>query len=150
VSPDQLQQYLYEQIPLSRAMGARVVVADAEGVVLEAPLGPNVNHHRTVFGGSASALAMLSSWALVHVRLHQEEIPRTLVIQRSSMEFERPITEVFSAHSALEHPHRWPQFVNMLHRRGKARVAVTALVRSADAVVARFSGEFVALNLDST
>ena len=38
-------------------------------VVIEAPLAPNINHRKTVFGGSASALGILAAWSLVHLRL---------------------------------------------------------------------------------
>jgi hypothetical protein len=49
-----LEQYLHEHIPLSAAMGVKVVQADPQCVVLTAPLAPNINHRDTVFGGSAS------------------------------------------------------------------------------------------------
>ena len=65
VSPERLQASLHERIPLSRAMGVRVLRAEPGGVVVEAPLAPNVNHSGTVFGGSASAVALLAAWALV-------------------------------------------------------------------------------------
>src|SRR6185312_7839954 len=50
-----LERYLHEQIPLSAAMGLRARVATSECVQLVAPLGPNVNHNDTIFGGSAAA-----------------------------------------------------------------------------------------------
>lgn len=74
-SEQELQQYLHEHIPLSRAMQVSVVRAAQEGVVLSAPLAPNINHQETVFGGSASALAILAAWSLVHVRLQASGPP---------------------------------------------------------------------------
>jgi thioesterase domain-containing protein len=65
----ELAQYLHEHIPLSRAMGVEVVEATWDGVSLRAPLAPNINHRETVFGGSASAVAILAAWALLYVRL---------------------------------------------------------------------------------
>jgi thioesterase domain-containing protein len=149
VSPLELQRYLYREIPLSAAMGARVVAVGVERVVLEAPLEPNVNHRRTVFGGSAGALAMLSSWALVHVRLQREHTAGTLVIQRNTMEFERAIAGSFAAEATLPDPERWQPFLELLRRRGRARIAVSALVRQREEIAARFNGEFVALNPES-
>ena len=69
-----LEHYLHEHIPLSRAMQAQVLAASTEGITLGAPLAPNINHRETVFGGSASALAILAAWALVHTRLRAEGI----------------------------------------------------------------------------
>jgi len=56
MQPTELQTSLHERIPLSRAMGVTVPQAEPTGVVLSAPLAPNVNHSGTVFGGSAAAV----------------------------------------------------------------------------------------------
>jgi thioesterase domain-containing protein len=149
VTPNELQHYLYEEIPLSRAMAVRVLSVDPTGVVLEAPLEPNINQHHSVFGGSASAVAMLASWTLLYARLRADEFLGNLLIQRNSMEFKRPIVGRFTARAALEQPQRWQHFIGTLQRRGKARVAVGALLQQQGGIAARFSGEFVALNAHS-
>jgi thioesterase domain-containing protein len=64
-----LQAYLHERIPLSRAMEVAVREAGSDGVVLYAPLAPNINHRDTVFGGSASAVAILAAWSALYVRM---------------------------------------------------------------------------------
>src|SRR5688500_6546081 len=93
-----LQQYLHDRIPLSKAMQVVVHEATDERVVLEAPLTPNINHRETVFGGSASAVAILSAWALLYVRLHAEGLQKTrVVIQRNTMTYSRPMYGDFSA-----------------------------------------------------
>src|SRR5262245_21829556 len=70
----EVERYLHQNIPLSAAMGVRVGSATPHRVELAAPLAPNINHQSTVFGGSASALAMLSAWTLVHLGLRHEKI----------------------------------------------------------------------------
>ena len=140
----ELAQYLREHIPLSNAMGVSVLQVAEDSVTLLAPLAPNINHRHTVFGGSASALAILAGWALLHVRLRSEGITDRLVIQRNVMEYEHPITGAFTARAALEHPQRWLQFTSMLMRKGKARITVLAVLEHMDQVVGRFSGQFVA------
>jgi len=70
----EVERYLHRNIPLSAAMGVRVRSATPRRVELEAPLAPNINHQSTVFGGSASALAMLSAWTLVHLGLRHASI----------------------------------------------------------------------------
>ena len=145
MSPAALRQYLYEHIPLSKAMQVAAVYVSRESVVLSAPLAPNINHRQTAFGGSASALAILSAWSLLHVRLHTEHAGCRVVIQRNTIEYESPIQGEFSARSSLPHPEQWPSFLRLLSRRGKARVAVTAVVEYLGRSAAVFSGEFVAL-----
>ena len=66
---DELQAFLRERIPLSDAMQVSVRSISAGQVVLSAPIAPNLNHRDTVFGGSASALAILAAWSVVCVRL---------------------------------------------------------------------------------
>jgi len=92
LSASALQQFLHERFPLSKTMGVEVVAATTEGVTLSAPLAPNVNHHDTVFGGSASAVAILSAWALLYLRLKDAHQHWGIVIQRNTMNYERPIT----------------------------------------------------------
>ena len=141
----ELERYLHEHIPLSRAMAVTVLTATPEEVCLAAPLGPNINHRDTVFGGSAAALAMLAAWSLLHVRLHAEGRAARLVIQRNTMEYERPIPGDFTARATLAEPHSWAQFSAMLARRGKGRIAVTAVLEYAGQAAGRLRGEFVAL-----
>lgn len=142
--PVEFAQYLHEHIPLSGAMGVAVVALERDAVILRAPLRPNINHQQSAFGGSVSALAILASWALLHVRLQSEGVAAQLVIQRNVMDYERPIRGEFTARATLEDPARWPQFTTMLTRKGKARVTVLAVLEHLDQVVGKFSGQFVA------
>jgi thioesterase domain-containing protein len=145
VLPIELEQYLHAHIPLSKAMAVSVVSVEQSTVVLRAPLAPNINHRETVFGGSASALAILAAWSLLHTRLHAEGIASRLVIQRNTMEYEQPIHGEFTAQSTLEQPASWQQFTRTLARKGKSRIAVVSVLRHDGQVVGRFTGEFVAL-----
>ncbi|HVS77095.1 MAG TPA: YiiD C-terminal domain-containing protein [Steroidobacteraceae bacterium] len=141
-----LERYLHQQIPLSAAMGVRVRMADPERVELTAPLGPNVNHNETVFGGSAAALATLSAWALLHLRIAGAGLHAKLVIQRSSMEYERPIPGDFVAVCRFSDEPAWERFRATLVRRRRARLTLAAhLVHDAQRM-ASFEGDFVALH----
>ena len=143
--PDQLQSYLHQHIPLARAMQVSVLQVETGEVRLQAPFEPNINHQRTVFGGSAAALAMLASWSLLQLRLQAADIPAQLVIQRHTMDYALPIRGEFCARASLLAQQRWDPFLAALARRGRARVAVLALIEQAQGVAARFTGEFVAL-----
>jgi thioesterase domain-containing protein len=140
-----LERYLHEHIPLSAAMGVRVKIATPERVQLAAPLAPNVNHNETIFGGSAVALATLSAWALLHLRIARAGLHARLVIQRSSMEYERPIPGDFDAVCRFSDELAWERFRTTLVRRGRARLTLTAyLVYDAERMAA-FEGDFVGL-----
>ena len=141
----QIQQYLHEKIPLSAAMGVRVKMATRERVQLSAPLTPNVNHNETVFGGSAAALATLSAWTLLRVRLLEIGSDAQLVIQRSAIEYERPIPGDFDAVCRFSDEFAWGRFRTMLERRGRARMTLSAHLVHAAHQMASFEGDFVAL-----
>lgn len=142
----ELQAYLHRHIPLSAAMEVKVVEAGPEGVVLRAPLEPNINHRHTVFGGSASALAVLSAWSLVHIRLREEGTPSRIVIQRNTTLHDLPIHGAFTARSRAPGAMAWAKFLRGLKRKGRARVHITAVVECDEGVAARFDGFFVALD----
>jgi thioesterase domain-containing protein len=141
----EVEAYLYSNIPLSAAMGVRVKVATPERVLLFAPLGPNINHHQTVFGGSGVVLATLSAWTLLHLRLTQERVDAQLVIQRSAMEYERPISGDFEAECGFTDDTAWQRFRAMLDRRGRARMTLNAQLLYASNEMGAFVGDFVAL-----
>lgn len=141
-----LQDYLHEHIPLTRSMGVAVTEAGADEIVLRAPLEPNINHRDTVFGGSASALAILAGWALVHVRLGGSgRSARRIVIQRNRMEYLLPVEGAFRARCAAPDPERWDRFVRTLERKGIGRVSLEATVETGGKAVGRFEGDYVAL-----
>jgi len=145
-SEQRVQRYLHQVIPLSAAMGVRVTRATLGHVKLSAPLAPNVNHAETVFGGSAAALATLSAWTLLHLRLEDARLDATLVIQRSRMEYEKPIRGDFEAVCDFGDDAAWDRFRGTLTRHGRARLTLSAhLVHLANRV-ASFEGDFVALS----
>lgn len=150
MSPPELERYLYDHIPLAKAMQVRVHGLAEDSVVLGAPLAPNINHLGTVFGGSASALAILCAWALLHTRLRRAAVPCRLVIQRNSMSYELPIDGGFTARSFLEPSQDWSAFLRLLARRGKARVSVSSVLAFGGQTAGHFSGEFVALGQAGT
>ena len=148
MTPTELETYLHDHIPLSRAMAVWVVSIAEDKVVLGAPLAPNINHRDTVFGGSASALAILSAWSLLHLRLTTAGQPSRVVIQRNIMDYLAPIAGDFTATATVRANANWAGFLRMLTRKGIARITVGAELEYAGAVAGRLSGEFVAFGND--
>ena len=145
MQPSDLEQYLHEHIPLSRAMQVSVVRVAADGITLAAPIEPNINHRGTVFGGSISAVAILAAWSQLHTRLSGEGTACRLVIQRNSIDYLKPVDADFTATSVPPTAEDWLAFTRMLTRKGMARVTVRCVLECAGATVAEFEGEFVAL-----
>ena len=140
-----LQSYLYEHIPLSQAIGIEVVEASPEAVILSAPLAPNVNHQGTVFAGSASAVALLSAWALLFIRLQSAGLANPGVVANNSIVYHRPITGKFTATAAMIDTTAWQRFRNTLQQKSRAKITLTSVLHCKGELVAELTGEFVAL-----
>lgn len=162
LAPPALEALLHARIPLSSAMGIRVRAAGPREVRLTAPLAPNINTTcrgtdlgEMVFGGSVVAVAILAAWTLLYVR-DQTTGDQTagdqtagggarLLIQRSAMQYERPITGDFEAVCALEDETAYARFRRTLGRHGRARLTLHCTVLQNGARAASFEGDFVAL-----
>ncbi|MBI5066980.1 MAG: YiiD C-terminal domain-containing protein [Deltaproteobacteria bacterium] len=143
--PDEVTAYLHEHIPLSRHLGARLLSHEGGTLQLGAPLEPNLNHRGTAFGGSLSALAILSGWTLLHLELRARSIPCRLVIQRSALDFEAPVDGDFTAVARLPEPRVWERFLATLARHDRARVTVAGAVACASGAGGTHQGTYVAL-----
>ena len=142
---EDLEHFLHDNIPLAVAMRVRVVHAGRDEVRLSAPLTVNGNHHGTLFGGSASALAILCAWSWLHVRLSEEGLDPGVVIQRSSMEFLVPGRSEVVARCPGCGEEDWKHFLATYRRFGKARIELGAKILDGDEAVATLTGTFVAL-----
>ena len=142
---ERLQWYLLKQIPISDGLGISVTEASLDEILITAPLAPNLNHHGTAFGGSVSAVAILSGWALVYARLEAEGKFPGVVIQYNAIRYLKPLEGVFAARARLTHPDKWTHFMQGLSRHGKARTIVTVDVEGGRGIAAVFQGTYVAL-----
>ena len=144
---DVLQDYLHAHIPLSKAMGVEVKTATPQGVCLAAPLAPNINHRETVFGGSASTLAILSAWALLHVSMLDANIKARLVIQKNSMSYDLPMLGTFTAEATAPAPEKWQRFLTMLQKHKRARINIRSVLHCDGQQTGTFEGDFFAIIL---
>lgn len=144
MTPDEITAYVHDAIPLTRSLGARVEHYDGVSVRLSAPFAPNVNHKGTAFGGSLSAVAILSGWVLVHLQLRERGDAAQLVIQRSAFDFQAPVDGDFTATATLPEPRLWERFLATLARHRAARVVVPSTITCASGVGGAHEGTFVA------
>lgn len=145
MTPAEITRYLHEHIPLTRHLGAAAESWDGATIRLSAPLTPNLNHRSTAFGGSLSALAILSGWALVHLALREQGFDARVVIQRTELDFQEPVDGDFSATAGLPPAEDWSRFLATLRRHRRARVAVEATLRSESGVGGVHRGTYVAV-----
>jgi thioesterase domain-containing protein len=143
----EITSYIHDHIPITSHLGAEVESFDGEKVSLSAPLKPNLNHRNTAFGGSLSALGILSGWTLLFLKLKEKEIKNRLVIQKSSFDFFDPVDDDFIATCTLPDPETWEKFLRTLTKRGRARITVNSRIESPSGFAGNHEGVYVAIVL---
>ncbi|AXQ31558.1 DUF4442 domain-containing protein [Solimonas sp. K1W22B-7] len=141
---EETSAYLHRSIPLTAAMDVRVLAQEPGRVEILAPIAANANHHGSAFGGSLSTLAILSGWVLVQQSLDAAGVEAKLMVQRSECDYLEPALADFSAESRLPEA-EWPRFLQMLQKRGRARITVNTTIRIGAREVARASGTYAAI-----
>jgi len=126
-------------------MAIEVRAASIDGVEIYAPLAPNINHRDTVFGGSASAVAIVAAWSALHVRMRAAGLDVRLVIRRNTMSYDRPINTGFTATAAAPTGEAWTKLVATVERGRPARVNVGARLFCEGQLVGELDGEFAVL-----
>ena len=138
----QAEAYFHEQIPITRAMGVRVVANDENGFVLEAPVALNSNHLRTGFGGSINAVATLAAYGFLWLEVN--DAAAHVVVAESSIRFLRPVRETIRAICLRPAAEELAAFRSQFDAKGKARIALRVNVIEGDETAAEFDGTFLA------
>ena len=146
LAPLDLEAYLHEKIPLTRAMGIRVLATGPRQLVLEAPLAPNINHLGSVFGGALHALPTLACYAALWTLVREGGLDAHVVVKKSYANYRQPVRGTFRAVCDRPPPGIAAEFLDDLRRHKKARMDLESVVPGVDGRPAvEFHGSFVAL-----
>ena len=142
----ELQATLEREIPMSAQMGIRVHQGDADGLVMRLPLSPNRNHQQTAFAGSLNALCTIAGWGYVYVLLRELGRRGKIVIRRSTIKYQEPVTasEIYARCQPVN-PAARQYFLEMLDDKGQAKLDLTVEVAGAEGSAVVFSGSYVVL-----
>ncbi len=143
LTPEEIEAFFHRKIPLTRAMGVRVLKWDDTELVLGAPLELNYNHLGTAFGGSLSALATLCGYGVLWLELGETDAH--VVVRDSHMSFRRPVRHDLRAVSKRPPADAIAAFKSDLTRKGKAGITLNVEMLEGDTVAASLEGIFVAL-----
>jgi thioesterase domain-containing protein len=144
MNPNDITSYICKQFPIAVHIGAEVELYDGNKIVISAPLEPNKNHTSTAFGGSVNALAILSGWTLLYLKLEEFGIKSSLVIQKSSFEFKKPINTNFKAICTMPDKKIWDRFIATLKKRNIARISMHSNIEYSLGVGGLHKGVYVA------
>ena len=143
---DELQATLDREIPMSAQMGIRVHDGGASGLVMRLPLGPNRNHQQTAFAGSLNALCTIAGWGSVYLLLRELGRGGSIVIRRSTIKYQEPVTssEIYARCLPVTAEAK-QYFLEMLDDKGQAKLDLTVEVAGAEGPAVVFTGSYVVL-----
>jgi thioesterase domain-containing protein len=142
----ELTTFLHTSIPLTQAMQLAATAWDGQRLQLSAPLAPNVNDKGTAFGGSLYNVAVLCGWSLLRLKLNEAGLEKkNIVIQEANTRYLLPVSGELQAECRLV-PEAWQDFLQALQQRGRARIALTVVIRQQDKTAVEFTGQYVALD----
>jgi len=132
-------------MPITKALGLRVVGRDGLGLILSSPLAPNINHKGTAFAGSLNATATLAGWGTIWLVLREHGITSHVVIQDSAVHYVRPVTGDFIARCKAPSASAVERLVKSVVKKGRGRIELDVMISDAGGDAVRFHGRYVAM-----
>lgn len=144
-----LRALLRTDLPVTEHLHIVVLGFRGGDLVLKAPLSANVNHQRTAFAGSLNATATLAGWATAWLIMREHDIDGNVVIQDSSVHYERPVASDFEARCTFPDADTVERLVAAVRRRGRGRLELSVTVSDAEGDAVRFRGRYVAARTEA-
>lgn len=144
MTPNELEAFLYRQIPISQALGVRVTRADQTAVEITASLSANINHLGTAFGGSLNAILVIASYTWLFQILECEDPHSHVILKTGHTEYLKPVKENIRAICHAPDPQDLDRFLQTFRKKRRGRIHLFANVMTAEGEACRFKGEFVA------
>lgn len=139
-----LERDIHRLVPLSAAMGVRVVGLDRGALELAAPLDRNHNHAGTGFAGSLFSLGALTGWAYLRHLVREAGLSHKLLLGDARVRYHRPVEQDLLAVTGLGESQR-AAFLEPLAGGGRARVDLEIQLLPGPSPGATLQGRFFAL-----
>ncbi|MGY0218857.1 YiiD C-terminal domain-containing protein [Endozoicomonadaceae bacterium StTr2] len=142
----ELEQFILDNIPLSRAMSLQVsdFTLQPPSLTLTCPLTPNSNDKGTGFAGSIVSCATLAGWGLTSLLAAHNNVDATVVIASSNIDYLKPITDDFQVVATLAAEESVERFNQGLDSKGKSRLKVHINVMQGEVLAASQFGLYAA------
>ncbi|MBN1499006.1 MAG: YiiD C-terminal domain-containing protein [Spirochaetes bacterium] len=146
---DSVENYIKENIPLTKTLDVKIIQLDQTGAVFSAPLEPNINDKSVGFAGSIETLLTITSWGWLFALFLKVDPKVQLYIRRCSFEFNRPVEKDLLAFIDTPDNDTIGRFFADYKTSGKARISIKAFIGEKNDPDSEFSGTFVALSMNS-
>lgn len=144
---DHVRTKLKEQVPLVAHMGIDVISWDGSTVVVEAPLGPNINTHGTAFGGSLYCVGAMTGWSALHLTLLDAGHTPSVWLAKGEVSYLKPVRGVLRAQTTISE-HQRQQIIEGYEVKGRVKTTIDVVVKEGDADAVALTAVYVAMTQD--
>lgn len=141
---DPFLNWLYQVIPLTKAMQITSCDYNQHQLTLTAPLDVNKNDKGTGFAGATTALATLAGWCLITRYTQDLQLDAEVMIVDSQLRYLSPVTQDFSACVQLPSEDVCSVFKQQLQEKGKARMQLDVSIYEAGQPALTLNGSYLA------
>ncbi len=136
----------YRAMPPVAAMDLSIAQAEADRLVLAAPLSRHVNDKGCAFGGSLVSIMTLAGWGLVTLKARAAGVDADVFVADSQVDYLAPLYDDLRAEARIAEGGDWGAFAAGLLDRGRAHVHLNAQVALSDGGLAcRCRSRYVAI-----
>lgn len=145
--PDELQRKLENEIPITKTLGFKITSLSQEMALCVLPLEPNINHKKTLFGGSQYAGCALACYSLFLFNVRAlNEVTNNIVVSHAEISYKKPASDDVHIEASWPSEQERVRFLESLKRKGKSRVRLLARVKdNSDLLLSEFQGDFVVI-----
>ena len=137
------QDYIYTNIPITKAMGMKIEKLSNNEVQLSLPIDKNINHRGSAFGESIDSLFLTTGWAFIRFLIDHYTPTPIIVGSRGETSFIKPVLTDFVSQLEMPDEVEIQKFLSTFERFGKARITLKAGIYEDDELYASFEGDYV-------
>ena len=146
MSAQQLETFLKQQIPITQSFGIKVTRVEEAIVEIHAPLAANRNHLGTAFGGSLSAVLILTGYAWLYHILAKRGHSCHVIIKNCQTSYLKPVTGDLRALCEAPPVTDYEHFAAVFAKKGRAKITLESrIVLPNGATACSAVAEFVAV-----
>lgn len=108
------QKFLYQEIPLTEKMGLKLLEYSGQELIVGAPLDNNINDKGTVFGGSSSALMIISAWSLIKLNCKEHQIDADIVIHKNETTWQKAMSTDLILKACFHQPYQFDEIKTII------------------------------------
>ncbi len=139
-SIESLETAFHELIPISKAMGVRVISYTGDTMTTKAPLSLNINHQHSAFGGSLFSLAAMSGWGLMQMKLSELLLDCNTVVMDGEASYQSPVYEDLEC--IVQLPSNSDALFSELAEKGRVRTELVATFEADGKAAMQMKGRY--------